>query len=63
MPVVHTVSNVICSLIFGHRFSRDDENFHHLIESIDTITTFGNSIYFFERKMILFVCLHYIDRQ
>ncbi|NXT84706.1 CP2J6 protein, partial [Zapornia atra] len=47
MAVVHTVSNVICSMIFGHRFSKDDENFHRLIESIDNITAFGNSFAFF----------------
>ncbi|KAM9378584.1 cytochrome P450 2J4-like [Phaethornis superciliosus] len=49
MPVVHTVANVICSVIFGHRFSKDDENFHCLIESIDTITAFGNSVFFFTK--------------
>lgn len=56
MPVVHTVSNVIFSMILGHRFSRDDENFHRLIESFDTIAAFLNSISFFVRK-INFVCL------
>ncbi|NWR78259.1 CP2J2 protein, partial [Centropus unirufus] len=47
MPVVHAVSNVICSVIFGHRFSKDDESFHRLIESIDNIIAFGNSVSFF----------------
>ncbi|KAF4796074.1 Cytochrome P450 2J6 [Turdus rufiventris] len=51
IPVVHMVSNVICSMIFGHRFSRDDENFHRLIESFDTIAAFLNSISFFVRKI------------
>ncbi|XP_074447463.1 cytochrome P450 2J6-like [Larus michahellis] len=51
MPVVHTVSNVICSLIFGHRFSKDDGNFHRLIESMDTIAAFGNSVCFFIHEM------------
>ncbi|NXP21156.1 CP2J2 protein, partial [Scytalopus superciliaris] len=46
-PVVHTVANVICSVIFGHRFSTDDENLHRLIESIDSITAFTNSIPFY----------------
>lgn len=41
---------------FGHFFSKDDVNFHSLIESIDTIMAFGNSICFFVRKRIfLFV--------
>uniref|UniRef100_A0A8C3MD97 Uncharacterized protein n=1 Tax=Geospiza parvula TaxID=87175 RepID=A0A8C3MD97_GEOPR len=51
MPIVHTVSNVICSMIFGHRFSRDDENFHRLIESFDTLAAFLNSISFYVRKI------------
>ncbi|KFQ89823.1 Cytochrome P450 2J6, partial [Phoenicopterus ruber ruber] len=60
MPVVHTVSNVICSVIFGHRFSKDDENFHRLIESIDTITAFGNSIAFFVHEMFPWLASHFL---
>ncbi|NWV13741.1 CP2J6 protein, partial [Ptilonorhynchus violaceus] len=41
--VVHTISNVIYSVIFGHRLSRDDENFHRLIESVNNIAGFLNS--------------------
>ncbi|XP_010146979.1 PREDICTED: cytochrome P450 2J6-like [Eurypyga helias] len=51
MPVVQAVSNVICSVIFGHRLSNDDENFHRLIESIDTITAFANSFSFFVHEL------------
>ncbi|NXA05597.1 CP2J6 protein, partial [Sapayoa aenigma] len=47
MPVIQTVSNVISSVVIGHRFSRDDENFHCLIESIDTMAAFLNSTSFF----------------
>ncbi|XP_010307656.1 cytochrome P450 2J6 [Balearica regulorum gibbericeps] len=60
MPIVHTVSNVICSVIFGHRFSKDDENFHRLIESIDTITAFGNSIWFFILEMFPWLASHFL---
>lgn len=60
MPVVHTVSSVICSVIFGHRFSKDDENFQRLIESIDTIAAFVNSTSFFVRKIF---SLFTLDRQ
>ncbi|XP_075013331.1 cytochrome P450 2J6-like [Calonectris borealis] len=60
MPVVHTVSNVICSVIFGHRFSTDDENFHRLIESIDTITAFVNSISFFVYEMFPWLASHFL---
>ncbi|NXK12891.1 CP2J6 protein, partial [Herpetotheres cachinnans] len=60
MPVVHTVSNVICSVIFGHRFSKDDENFHRLIESIDTITAFVNSVSFFVYEMFPWLPSHFL---
>lgn len=60
MPVVHTVSSVICSVIFGHRFFKDDENFQRLIESIDTIAAFVNSISFFVRRIF---CLFTLYRQ
>lgn len=48
---------------FGHFFSKDDVNFHSLIESIDNIMAFGNSICFFVRKRIfLFVWLFTLYR-
>ncbi|NXL49136.1 CP2J2 protein, partial [Podilymbus podiceps] len=60
MPVVHTVSNVICSMIFGHRFSRDDENFHRLIESIDTIAAYVNSTSFFLHEVFPWLANHFL---
>ncbi|XP_051482028.1 cytochrome P450 2J6-like isoform X2 [Apus apus] len=60
MPVVHTVSNVICSVIFGHRFSEDDENFLHLIESVDTIAAFGNSFSFFVFELFPWFATHFL---
>ncbi|XP_010074806.1 PREDICTED: cytochrome P450 2C50-like, partial [Pterocles gutturalis] len=42
-PIVHTISNVICAVVFGHRFSREDETFHQLIEAYDSMVAFGNS--------------------
>ena len=53
MPVTHAVANVISSVVFGHRFSIDDKNFHRLIESTDTITAFLNSVSFFVRKILV----------
>ncbi|NXJ96044.1 CP2J6 protein, partial [Corythaixoides concolor] len=60
MPVVRSVANVICSVIFGHRFSEDDENFHRLIESIDDITAFVNSISFFIYEMFPWFARHFL---
>ncbi|NXG81047.1 CP2J6 protein, partial [Baryphthengus martii] len=60
MPVVHTVTNVISSVILGHRFSKDDENFHRLIESFDIIIAFGNSISFFVYEMFPWLSSHFL---
>ncbi|NXY90421.1 CP2J1 protein, partial [Alcedo cyanopectus] len=60
LPVVHTVSNVISSVILGHRFSKDDENFHRLIESFDIITAFGNSISFFIHDMFPWLASNFL---
>ncbi|NXY35082.1 CP2J6 protein, partial [Pomatorhinus ruficollis] len=42
-PLVHSVSNVICAVVYGHRFSREDETFHELIEATEHIFKFGGS--------------------
>ncbi|KGL82604.1 Cytochrome P450 2J6, partial [Tinamus guttatus] len=51
VPLVHVVCNVICAMVFGHRFSIEDENFHHLVEATDDIAAFANSISFFVYEM------------
>nr|XP_046245805.1 cytochrome P450 2F5-like [Scatophagus argus] len=38
-----TVSNVICCLVFGQRFSYDDEHFLYLLQTISEIARFGSS--------------------
>ncbi|XP_077203922.1 cytochrome P450 2J5-like [Paroedura picta] len=38
------VSNVICTVVFGHRFCHDDKTFHQLLEAMECIFTFGGSI-------------------
>ncbi|KAM9184054.1 cytochrome P450 2C25-like [Mergus octosetaceus] len=52
MPIINAVSNVICSLILGHRFSLEDENFRRLIETIDDISAFMNSSWFYVHDQI-----------
>ncbi|CAM9326843.1 unnamed protein product [Bubo scandiacus] len=42
-PLVHSVSNVICAVVFGHRFSREDETFHELIRATEHLFKFGGS--------------------
>ncbi|NXF02009.1 CP2J6 protein, partial [Smithornis capensis] len=60
MPVTYTVLNVICSVIIGHRFSRDDEDFHHFIDSLDTISAFLNSISFFLYELSPWLGSHFL---
>ncbi|KFV89961.1 Cytochrome P450 2C14, partial [Fulmarus glacialis] len=46
-PIVHAVSNVICAVVFGHRFSLEDETFRQLIEAYNHIVAFGNSYLYY----------------
>ncbi|KFZ59016.1 Cytochrome P450 2C50, partial [Podiceps cristatus] len=46
-PIVHAISNVICALVFGHRFSLEDETFRQLIEAYNYIVAFGNSYFYY----------------
>ncbi|NXC51580.1 CP2J2 protein, partial [Aleadryas rufinucha] len=59
-PVVHAVANVIFSLLLGHRFSRDDENFHRLIDSFDTLAAFLNSISYFIYELFPWFAVHFL---
>ncbi|XP_035191071.1 cytochrome P450 2J2-like [Oxyura jamaicensis] len=58
-PIVHAVSNVICAVVFGHRFSLQDETFHQLIEAHNCLVAFGNSYtyYIYEIFQWLLACL------
>ncbi|XP_053842776.1 cytochrome P450 2J4-like isoform X3 [Vidua macroura] len=46
-PIVHAVSNVICAVVFGHRFSLEDKTFRQLIEAFNHIVAFGNSYFYY----------------
>ncbi|NXX95566.1 CP2J2 protein, partial [Centropus bengalensis] len=46
-PIVHAVSNVICAVVFGHRFCLEDETFRQLIEAYNCIVAFGNSYMYY----------------
>ncbi|XP_070802277.1 cytochrome P450 2J5-like [Pituophis catenifer annectens] len=37
LPIQHAVSNVICSLSFGHQFAPEDENFQKLMQALEII--------------------------
>ncbi|NXK53782.1 CP2J2 protein, partial [Chauna torquata] len=46
-PIVNAVSNVICAVVFGHRFSLQDETFHQLMKAYNCIVAFGNSYIYY----------------
>ncbi|XP_054838711.1 cytochrome P450 2J2-like [Eublepharis macularius] len=43
--ITNSVSNVVCALVFGHRYSVEDEEFLQLMESADYSIKFGGTIF------------------
>ncbi|NXW27997.1 CP2J2 protein, partial [Phaetusa simplex] len=43
-PLFHSISNVICALVFGYRFSDEDKTFHELISATENLFRFAGSV-------------------
>ncbi|XP_078524270.1 cytochrome P450 2J4-like isoform X2 [Lissotriton helveticus] len=43
--IVHSVSNVLSTIVFGHRFSTTDSDFAELIDATDCVINMGGSIW------------------
>ncbi|XP_031975140.1 cytochrome P450 2J6-like isoform X2 [Corvus moneduloides] len=42
-PLFHSISNVICAVVFGYHFSDEDKTFHELIRATEQIFRFAGS--------------------
>lgn len=42
-PLFHSISNVICAVVFGYHFSDEDKTFHELIHATEKIFRFAGS--------------------
>ncbi|XP_060098786.1 cytochrome P450 2J2-like [Heteronotia binoei] len=45
LPITNSVTNVVCSLIFGQRFSIEDEDFHKLRDALFDFINFTATLY------------------
>ncbi|KAL7991059.1 hypothetical protein Chor_014489, partial [Crotalus horridus] len=52
IPVINAVSNIICSLSFGHQFAPEDKSFQKLIQALEIIVKFTGS--FFHMMFVVF---------
>ncbi|NXP53190.1 CP2CE protein, partial [Heliornis fulica] len=57
-PIVHAVSNVICAVVFGHRFSLEDQTFCQLIKAFNCVVDFGNSYVYYISEIFPWVAEH-----
>ncbi|XP_031459601.1 cytochrome P450 2J6-like [Phasianus colchicus] len=62
VPVTHAVSNVICALILGRRFSIEDKRLLRLIEAVDDISAFTNSISFYVHDRLPWIAACFLTR-
>lgn len=42
-PLFHSISNVICAVVFGYHFSDEDKTFHELIHATEKMFKFAGS--------------------
>ncbi|XP_057223141.1 cytochrome P450 2K1-like isoform X2 [Malurus melanocephalus] len=42
-PLFHSISNVICAVVFGYHFSDEDKTFHELIHATENLFRFAGS--------------------
>ncbi|KFQ29506.1 Cytochrome P450 2J6, partial [Merops nubicus] len=45
-PLFHSISNVICALVFGYHFSDEDKTFHELISATENLFRFVGSFFY-----------------
>ncbi|XP_065700426.1 cytochrome P450 2J5-like [Patagioenas fasciata] len=43
--IVHAIANIICAVVFGHRFSSEDESFVRLIKAVHVVIYFQATIW------------------
>ncbi|XP_054839549.1 cytochrome P450 2J5-like [Eublepharis macularius] len=43
--LMHAVSNVICAVVFGHRFPSDNQEFHQLLELVERMFRLGGTFW------------------
>ncbi|XP_062987922.1 cytochrome P450 2J2-like [Elgaria multicarinata webbii] len=58
LSITNAVSNVICAVTFGHRFSLEDEKFQKLVGAIDVASKFQDSIVFLLYEMFPWIMKH-----
>ncbi|XP_062987905.1 cytochrome P450 2J5-like [Elgaria multicarinata webbii] len=58
LPITNAVSNVICAVTFGHRFSLQDEKFQKLVEAVDVGLKFVFSSFHILYEMFPWIMKH-----
>ncbi|XP_067322189.1 cytochrome P450 2C21-like [Anolis sagrei] len=58
LPIMNSVSNVICAMTFGYRFPLEDETFKKLIDAITHCLKFTGSLFYFLYEMFPWLMKH-----